>query len=322
MTHKAPGKSKRKGITLLNLFEMFPTEEKAKLWFEKLYWDGEVKCPRCNNKKINKLKETRSMPYSCGKCQKSFSIRTGTILQSSKVSLRKWVIAIYLMTTSLKGISSMKLHREIGVTQKTAWLMLQKIRQGFINEKQPPLDGIIEIDETYIGGKEDNKHMKDRIKNKNIERKSIILGMKQREGQIIAKQVPDTKAITLINEIIKSVKTDSKIFTDELKSYFNLYYNFNHKTVNHSQGEYVNYNFSKDKVHTNGIESFWSMFKRGCIGTYHQFSKKHLHRYIAEFAGRFNIRKLDTLAQMESVAFNFIGKKLQYNSLVAGYESI
>ena len=189
--HKAPGKSDRKGIGVMELLDMFPDEESARKWFENLRWpNGERPCPRCGSTKTKTVPNENPMPYHCGDCRKYFSVRTGTVMRSSKTSLRKWVVAMYLMTTNLKGVSSMKLHRDLGIAQSTAWTMAQKIRQGWIQDSK--LGGTVEVDETFIGGKEKNKHEDKRSHTRGPSGKSVVVGMKDREAnKVVAKPVTE-----------------------------------------------------------------------------------------------------------------------------------
>ena len=308
--HKAPGKSDRKGIGVLELLDMFPDEESARRWFENLRWpDGERHCPRCGSTKTKTVPNENPMPYHCGDCRKYFSVRTGTVMRRSSTPLRKWVVAMYLMTTNLKGVSSMKLHRDLGIAQSTAWTMAQKIRQGWIRDNK--LGGTVEVDETFIGGKEKNKHEDKRRHTRGPSGKTVIVGMKAREAnKIVAKPVPERTKEEMHGFIGSNVSPEAKVYTDDHRSYIGLPYD--HESVNHSVGEYV-----RNQAHTNGIESFWAMLKRGYNGTYHRMSEKHLERYVTEFAGRHNVRELDTIDQMEFLAKGMVGKKLPYKELVS-----
>ena len=312
MSKKAPGRSDREGLSVIQLFQMFPDEKSARDWLENIRWpDGERHCPNCGGLETTEVKNENPMPFHCGECRKYFSVKTGTVMQSSKVPMQKWVIAMYLMSTSLKGVSSMKLHRDLGLTQKTAWMLAQKIREGWI-DGGGKLGGEVEVDETYMGGKERNKHKNKRLNaGRGAVGKSTVVGAKQRDGKVKAVKIEKTDVTTLEGFIYSNVEIGATIFTDEHRGYNGLCKSYDHESVRHSVGEYVN-----GMAHTNGIESFWAMLKRGYKGTYHKMSEKHLTRYVTEFAGRHNVRDLDTLTQMNVLAKGFDGKRLRYNDLV------
>ena len=312
MGQKAPGKAFRKGITLLEITGMFPDEASAVRWFEEIRWPGGRKhCPHCGSVKVSTITNGKPMPYRCCSCRKHFSVRTNTIMAQSKIPVRKWVIAIYLYATSLKGVASMKLYRDLGITQKSAWFMAHRIREAMADGGLFGLEGPVEVDETYIGGLEKNKHASKKL---NAGRggvgKAIVAGAKDRAtNQISAAVVPENDKATLHGFIKDRVNDGAAVFTDEHGAYTNLPYE--HGTVAHGRGEYVD-----GEVHTNGIESFWAMFKRAHKGTYHKMSPKHLQRYVDEFAARHGLRRQDTISIMREIVSRSIGRRLTYQELI------
>ncbi len=310
----APGKSHREGISLIKLFEMFPDEESATDWFETTRWpDGCRPCPRCESERTHEVRGRKPMPFRCSNCRKYFSVRTGSVLEESRIPLRKWVIAIYLMATNLKGVSSMKLHRDLEVTQKTAWFMTQRIREAWLDDTEQ-LTGVVEVDETYVGGKRSNMHgwQRAQLKGRGTAGKAPVIGVKNREtGRVKVEHILKTDTMTLEDFVGEHVQAGSTVYTDEHPGYRNLGKHYHHESVRHSVQEYV-----IEQAHTNGMESFWSMLKRGYIGVYHKMSFDHLHRYAVEFAGRHNVRDLDTIAQMTATANLMVGKRLTYKALI------
>lgn len=314
MTYRAPGKSGREGVTLMQLADMFPDEDSARQWLESRIWPDGRKCPRCKGDKTTEASHAK-MPYWCTDCRQYFSVRTGTVLERSKVPLRKWVYAIYLHLTSLKGVSSMKLHRDIGVSQKTAWFMLQRIREAFSDDDDDgPFGGPVEVDETFVGGKEQNKHERQRSRARGgVPRKAAVIGAKDRAtGKVRARPVEHTDAPTLQGFVRQHAHLGARVYSDGHPGYTKLEGDYDHRAVQHSAGTYV-----IGDVHTQGIEAFWSMFKRGIVGVYHHISAKHLGRYVDEFAGRHNLRSLDTIEQMGELARGMQGKRLTYEALTA-----
>ena len=282
--------------SLIELLDFFKDEETGIKYFEQIRWGENINCPHCGAEKP--YRTNRGFKCSNKECHKKFSVRTGTIFENSKISFRIWFAAIYLATTSSKGISSIQLARQLDITQKTAWFVLHRIRE-MLKEKAPKMLGIknpIEADESYLGGKEKNKHYSKRrsLVNNNLRNdgsvykpKNTVLGIIERNGQIALKYVPNASQKNMREFIKEHVPRGSKVYTDEFSGYNILSEHYNHKTVNHTISLYV-----VGDVHTNSIENFWGILKRGIYGIYHQISEKHLERYLDEFAGRFNTKKL------------------------------
>ncbi len=312
--HKGPGKANREGISIMELTTLFPDEDSATAWFEALVWPDGRHCPRCGCTDTRQAAGTAGLPYYCTGCQKTFSVRIGTALERSKVPLRKWVFAIYLEMTGLKGVSSMKLHRDLGVTQKTAWFMLHRIREAW-GQAQETFAGPVEADEAYFGGVRANmsKARRKELTGRGPAGKTAVAGVKDRDTNSVAAQVvAATDGETLQGFVRDHAAAAAVVYTDEHGAYAGLSADFEHEAVRHSTGEYV-----RGQAHTQGIESFWSMLKRAHKGVYHKLSPKHLDRYVREFAGRHNVRGLDTMDQMATVAVGLVGKRLMYRQLIA-----
>lgn len=300
--------------SLYDLLDYFNTEERCVDYLATLRWNDEPECPYCGHNESYVLNITnRGKRWKCTKCHKQFSVRVGTVLEESKLPLKKWFVAIYLVTAHKKGISSHQLAKDIKVTQKTAWFILQRVRSTF---KQPEnkLTATVEIDETYIGGLEKNKHKSKRTPNtqgRSIKTKTPVLGIIQRKGQVYAIPVKDTKSSTILPIINEKIENNCIVYTDEWKSYQALSRYYDHSIINHSAEEFVS-----DDVHTNNIESFWALLKRGLTGIYHHTSDKHLEKYINEFTFRFNNRKLTDGSKFDVCLANSKGR-LDYQTLIS-----
>lgn len=302
----------RKFQTLVDLLTYFKDEQVCRDYLELIRWSGKIVCPynECRHDHIFKYNDGKR--YKCAKCQRQFSVKVGTIFEDSKISLQKWFAAIYLITSHKKGISS--LHRDLGVTQKTAWFMLHRVRHTLISSSNEKLTGIIEADETFIGGKEINKHKSKKAagtQGRSSETKIPVLGIIERGGELRAIKVLNTKGYSLRPFIVNNVEFGSQVHTDEWWGYRGLSRIFKHKYINHGEGEY-----SKDGVHTNSIEGFWSLLKRGVIGIYHSMSDKHLQKYIDEFVFRYNTRGYSENYRFDAM-LNNINSHLTYEQLTS-----
>jgi transposase-like protein len=302
-------------ISTFQLFAMFPTAESARVYLERNLWPEGPKCPVCGLG--DRITTRKGGFYRCNQCQEDFTVRTGTIFERSHIPLHKWLYAMYLLLTARKGISSMQLSKEIGIRQASAWFMLHRIREACGGDMDK-LRGIIEIDETYVGGKEANKHEHKKLKaGRGAVGKTAVLGLRERGtgGRTKGMKIDNTDAQTIQDVIVQNVEVGSILHTDEHGAYRDMGgLFFTHESINHSAGEFV-----RDGVTTNSIESVFAVLKRGLIGVYHHVSKKHLGRYVDEFAFRLNEGNVrhHTLTRLESLVGAVAGKRLTYATLIA-----
>ena len=306
--------------SLIEVLDAFPDEAACVKHLEQLRWPCGIICPLCGeSRKFHRI--TRGHRYKCADCKREFSVRKGTIFEESRLPLRKWFVAAWLVSTHRKGIPSTQLAREVGVTQKTAWFMLGRLREvaNQMNGLGRPVGedgGEVEADETYMGGKRKNMSNAKRKALKDTGRgtvgKAPVAGVRDRmEGRIKLQAVSKVDKKTLHQFIESNVATGATLYTDEHGAYLGLV-DFDHHSVSHSVGEYV-----RGQAHTNGIESFWALLKRGYVGTFHHFTWKHLHRYLDEFEARWNLGKLEGGLRLNKVLDSASGRRLTYADLIA-----
>ncbi len=299
------------------MLQALPDETSCREYLENIRWGGEPECPHCGSKTNEhyklKVKGHFNGLYKCKDCRKRFTVTVGTMFEGSHAPLRKWFIAMYIFNSHKKGISSIQLGKDLGLTQKTAWFMLHRIRNVFNYGMQEKLSGVIQADETFVGGKNKNRHADKKVQEsqgRSVKDKTPVFGLLS-DGQVTTAVVTDTKSTTLKPIIQELVKEGSIVVTDEWLGYTGLSSTYQHEVLKHNADEFV-----RDGFHTNSIEGFWSLLKRGIYGIYHQTSPKPLHRYCDEFAHRYNSRKLKDNERFDISLAN-IDRRLTYKELTA-----
>ena len=299
--------------SVIDLVTKFPTQEVCIKYLEQIRWDNEPISPFDEDSIVYKCKGGK---YRCKNTGKYFNVCTGTMFEGTKIGLQKWFVAIWLITSHKKGISSVQLSKDLGVTQKTAWTLAHKIRNCFGIENEGELEGTISVDESFVGGKNKNRHKDKKVpmsQGRSFKDKTPVFGLLQRNGKLRAIVISDTKAKTLQPIIKRIVKHQSTLISDEWLGYRGIGAHYKHYVVDHSKKQYVDYN--NPEIHTNDIEGFWGIMKRSYNGIYNWWSKKHMQKYVDEFVFRYNTRKLT-----ESDKFNWLllnaNIRLTYNELI------
>ena len=304
--------SSEKGLSSFDIFAAFPDQNSAISFLENARWPDGVKCAHCDSGDTTPIPSRQR--HQCNECRKQFSVRTNSVFERSRVPLHTWLRAIYLLQTARKGISSIQLGKEIGVTQKTAWFMLHRLREA-MDVQAIKLSGVVEVDETYLGGLEGNKHFKKKpARGGGPAGKQPVIGLRARDGKTMAHPIPSVRRHELHKAIRENVEAGSMIYTDDFRSYDGLsYHGYQHDRVRHVRKEYV-----RGDVYTNSVESLWALLKRGYKGVYHHWNPKNTHRYVQEFVFRLNNvhpRKV-TFEDLRAVIKLAIGKRLTYKELV------
>lgn len=301
--------------SLIELMDYFKDDSVCEEYLEVIRWNGTPTCPYCDSEKVNKL-TGKTKRFKCYGCRKQFGIKVGTIFHKSPISLRKWFLAMYLVTAAdKKGISSYSLARNLKVSQTTAWFILQRIRESYTPDAEV-FTNAVEADETFVGGIEKNKHSDKRTSDnqgRSTKTKTAVLGIAERNGKVYAIPVQNCKGETILPIVREKVAIGTTIYTDEYRPYRRLNTEYVHNFVCHKAEQYVS-----GQAHTNNLECFWSHMKRTIVGTYHQVSRKHLSRYVNESTFRFNNRALSMGSIFDVALANAMNKRISYKTLVYG----
>ena len=304
--------------TLLEAIKFFGEGDNAFNFMVQLRWPDSVKCPRCQSANVSAIPTRKTWECKCCTTQKQFSVRVGTIFEDSPIPLNKWLAGIWLLANAKNGVSSYEIHRSLGITQKTAWFMLQRIRLAMQTGTFLKFKGQVEADETFIGGKARFMHKKRKercITGTGGVGKAIVLGFLERRGKdghsvVRPLHVASQSRKTIDSKVRENVETGSEVFTDSLASYSELTPEFRHQFVDHAE-RYVD-----GQVHTNGLENFWSLLKRSIKGTYVSVEPFHLFRYLDEQSFRFNRRGLTDGERFIKACGGITGKRLTYSRLI------